>query len=68
MKTNTFEMGIMILKKNIKDINDTNKKLRSLLGDEMIKNYDIIDQMSKINNMKELKELTKKLIHESTKN
>ena len=68
MKTNTIEMAILILQKNIKDINNTNKKLRHLLGDEMLKYYDLLDELDKVNNIKELKELTKKLKHEATKN
>tara|TARA_R110002012_G_scaffold195297_1_gene363501 strand:- start:1354 stop:1560 length:207 start_codon:yes stop_codon:yes gene_type:complete len=68
MKTNTIEMAILILQKNIKDINNTNKKLRHLLGNEMIKYYDLLDELDKVNNIKELKELTKKLKHEATKN
>jgi len=68
MKTNTIEMAILILQKNIKDINNTNKKLRHLLGNEMIKYYDLLDELDKVNNIKELKELTKKLKDESTKN
>ena len=71
MKTNVtqyLEIAISVLQDRFDEQEKTNKKLRHLLGDEMLKNFDIIDELENINNISELRKLTKKLKHEATKN
>ncbi len=66
--TQHLSIAISLLQDDFDNLENTNKKLRHLLGDEMIKYYDLLDELDKINNIKELKELTKKLKDEATKN
>jgi hypothetical protein len=63
-----LETGMKILQDRFDELENTNKKLRHLLGDQMIKYFDLLDELDKINNIKELKKLTKKLKDEATKN
>ncbi len=63
-----LETGMKILQDRFDEQDNTIKKLRRLLGDEMIKYYDLLSELEKINNISELRKLTKKSKHEATKN
>ncbi len=63
-----LETGMKILQDRFDEQDNTIKKLRHLLGDEMIKYYDLLDELEKINSISELRKLTKKSKDEATKN